>query len=245
MSKFSEIFEDMSRVNDRTIVFMDFLDFVIAGFNINPDYEFKWRGKYDDGEGKFYELFQELVKELEDKLSSGEPYYDFLGDFYEEVVQAKAKASSMGQFFTPPEVSTLLSRLAIEDDDEEVKRVYDCASGSGRLLLAYHSMKPDHIIIADELDEVSAKMCTINFILHGVRGAVRCMDSITQEFYFGFKTNEMMEYGANGSPHCMDISELHHALVFFGESYGEIVQLKDDGDTGGSEVVPAGQTTLI
>lgn len=227
------IYGKMLGRNDGYQVFLDFLDWVIANFNINPHFKFKWRGKYSDEEkGMFFKLFTELVKEISEALDKGKGYYDFLGEFYEDTVQSSYKASNMGQFFTPHDVSDLMVRL-VNDGHDEVRSVYDCAAGSGRMLLAHHAECPEDIIVAWELDEVSAKMCVINFLLHGVRGSVCCMNSLSREFYFGFKVNEMMEYGMCGVPHLMDVGCEAEASVFMGV---ESVVF---------EVKQSGQTTLI
>lgn len=238
MSDFNKVFEKLCYMNDNTIVFLDFLDYMIAGFNINPNYKWGLRGKYgDDEKNLFFSLFQELVKETREKLDSGEDYFDYLGLFYEEHVKSGAKASARGQFFTPQTVSDLLSQLATSDDEVDVRHVYDCCAGSGRLLLAHHARRPLDIIHAEELDDVAARMCVINFMLHGVKGSVCCVNSLSRDFYWGFKTNEMIDV-LDGVPSCMDIDEEWMANVFIGVPVGS--KEEDEG-----VVLNTGQTTLI
>ena len=61
---------------------------------------------------------------------------DAFGDAYEYLMSMYASnaGKSGGEFFTPQEVSELLTRLAIIDKTS-VNKVYDPACGSGSLLL--------------------------------------------------------------------------------------------------------------
>ena len=70
------------------------------------------------------------------KLSYGDNSIDAFGDAYEFLMSMYASnaGKSGGEFFTPQEVSDLLTRLAIVGKTE-VNKVYDPACGSGSLLL--------------------------------------------------------------------------------------------------------------
>ena len=72
---------------------------------------------------------------------------DAFGDAYEFLMgmYASNAGKSGGEFFTPQEVSELLTRLAV-GDKKEVNKVYDPACGSGSLLL-----KAAKVLVLDPL----------------------------------------------------------------------------------------------
>jgi hypothetical protein len=58
------------------------------------------------------------------------------------------------------------------------------------MLLAAHAMQPKlGLIVAADLDPICAKMCALNFWLHGIRGEVACMDSLGLKWYFAYHTH--------------------------------------------------------
>ncbi|WP_439126117.1 MAG: N-6 DNA methylase (plasmid) [Pseudomonas rhizophila] len=84
---------------------------------------------------KFGELLQHLVQALD--LQAG----DLLGELYMILGVSNA---DMGQFFTPPSISTLLSKLAMDGDhiQAQVKRrgfvtISEPASGSGAMVIGF------------------------------------------------------------------------------------------------------------
>ncbi len=68
---------------------------------------------------------------------------DLLGDAYEYLMRhfASESGKSKGQFYTPSEVSLLLSLLlGIDENTRQDKSIYDPACGSGSLLLKASSL---------------------------------------------------------------------------------------------------------
>lgn len=123
--------------------------------------------------------------------SNGLGWYDMLGDIYMELA-GRSKTSRMGQFFTPAELCTLMARLSFDDQLQEAegKSICDPAAGSGRTLLAMHALQPKvGLVAAADLDPICAKMCALNFWLHGVRGEVACMNSLTLEWRWAYHTH--------------------------------------------------------
>jgi type I restriction enzyme M protein len=117
-------------------------------------------------------------------------WYDMLGDIYMELA-SRSKASRMGQFFTPVELCDVLAMLTLENPaDAEGKTACDPACGSGRTLLALHALQPKMgVLCAADLDPICAKMCALNFWLHGIRGEVAWMDSLRQKWFFAWQTH--------------------------------------------------------
>lgn len=98
---------------------------------------------------------------------------DAFGDAYEYLMSMYASnaGKSGGEFFTPQEVSDLLTRLAIAGKTE-VNKVYDPACGSGSLLLkAAKILGKDHVrqgFFGQEINLTTYNLCRINMFLHDI-----------------------------------------------------------------------------
>ena len=98
---------------------------------------------------------------------------DAFGDAYEFLMSMYASnaGKSGGEFFTPQEVSELLTRLAVVGKTE-VNKVYDPACGSGSLLLkAAKVLGKDNIrqgFYGQEINLTTYNLCRINMFLHDI-----------------------------------------------------------------------------
>lgn len=98
---------------------------------------------------------------------------DAFGDAYEYLMgmYASSAGKSGGEYFTPQEVSELLTKIAI-GDRKEVRKVYDPTCGSGSLLLqAIKAIGKDNIkqgFYGQELNITTYNLCRINMFLHDV-----------------------------------------------------------------------------
>lgn len=98
---------------------------------------------------------------------------DAFGDAYEYLMSMYASnaGKSGGEFFTPQEVSELLTRLAVVGKTE-VNKVYDPACGSGSLLLkAAKILGKDHVrqgFFGQEINLTTYNLCRINMFLHDI-----------------------------------------------------------------------------
>jgi type I restriction enzyme M protein len=125
---------------------------------------------------------------IQEHQTAGGGWYDMLGDIYMEMA-GRSKTSRMGQFFTPAEVCTMMAQMTL-DGDTAGKTVQDCCAGSGRMLLAAYAMAPDlGTLYAADLDGICVKMCALNFWLHGIRGEVAHMNSLSLEWYGAYHTH--------------------------------------------------------
>ncbi|MGO2117432.1 MAG: type I restriction-modification system subunit M [Fusobacterium sp.] len=97
---------------------------------------------------------------------------DIIGDAYEYMISKFASDAGKkgGEFFTPSEISELVSRLAepLEND-----RIYDPTCGSGGLLLkAYKKVLNKKVAIyGQESNAQTRALCLMNMFLHGVEDA--------------------------------------------------------------------------
>ena len=98
---------------------------------------------------------------------------DAFGDAYEFLMgmYASNAGKSGGEFFTPQEVSELLTRLAV-GDKKEINKVYDPACGSGSLLLkAAKVLGKEHVrngFFGQEVNITTYNLCRINMFLHDI-----------------------------------------------------------------------------
>ncbi len=98
---------------------------------------------------------------------------DAFGDAYEYLMgmYAANAGKSGGEFFTPQEVSELLTRLATAGKTE-VNKVYDPACGSGSLLLkAAKVLGKDKVrqgFFGQEINITTYNLCRINMFLHDI-----------------------------------------------------------------------------
>lgn len=124
-------------------------------------------------------------KEMVDKLSDlieifNKPELDFgsnkaggddiLGDAYEFLMKhfATESGKSKGQFYTPSEVSRIMAKvIGINQVLSQEQTIYDCAAGSGSLLLKVaDEAKTPVTIYGQEKDVATAGLAKMNMILH-------------------------------------------------------------------------------
>lgn len=168
----------------------DFLDFAIGMFDIKAmDGDFshyqKWICDKFSSDGDFSMLVFQWLSDVACAMEKGE-WLDAFGILYEEMFLTRGKASSTGQFFTPPSLSNLMAKI-LKQNNADGNRINDCAAGSGRLLLAHYidNTKEDHAAgrkftyIAQDVDSIACKMCALNLMAHGMYGRVICQNTLT------------------------------------------------------------------
>ena len=113
------------------------------------------------------EDFAEL--DLRPSRLSGE---DIIGNSYEYMIAnfASDAGKKGGEFFTPSEVSELLSRLV---KPEENDRIYDPTCGSGSLLIKAYKKVPSGKVqlYGQERNGQTQSLCRMNMFLHGIDDA--------------------------------------------------------------------------
>lgn len=103
---------------------------------------------------------------------------DAFGDTYEYLMgmYASNAGKSGGEFFTPQEVSELLTKISLLDNNgntkTEVNKVYDPAVGSGSLLLKFAKILGKENVrngfFGQEINITTYNLCRINMILHDI-----------------------------------------------------------------------------
>ena len=98
---------------------------------------------------------------------------DAFGDAYEYLMgmYASRAGKSGGEFFTPQEVSELLTHLTLVGK-KEVNKVYDPACGSGSLLLKFSKILGKENVrqgfFGQEINITTYNLCRINMFLHDI-----------------------------------------------------------------------------
>lgn len=112
---------------------------------------------------------------------------DAFGDAYEYLMSMYASnaGKSGGEFYTPADVSELLTRLGTVGKTE-INKVYDPACGSGSLLLKAESVLGKDAIrngfYGQEINITTYNLCRINMFLHDVgfdKFNIACEDTLT------------------------------------------------------------------
>lgn len=139
-----------------------------------------------------------VITTLEERLCVFSKDYDILGDAYEYLIgQFAANAGQKaGEFYTPQQISTILSRLVTLDSQDpatgtkkQLGSILDFACGSGSLLLnVKHQMDlaggKIGKIYGQEKNITTYNLARMNMLLHGVK------DSEFQIFHGDTLTND-------------------------------------------------------
>ena len=146
--------------------------------------EADFKGLFDDLDvnsnklgGTVPERNKRLVKLLngiaEMKLSYKDNTIDAFGDAYEYLMgmYASGAGKSGGEFFTPQEVSELLTKITLVGKTS-VNKVYDPACGSGSLLLKFAKILGKENVrngfFGQEINISTYNLCRINMFLHDI-----------------------------------------------------------------------------
>ncbi len=123
-----------------------------------------------------------IISTLEGKLAEFDQKGDILGDAYEYLIGQFAAGSGKkaGEFYTPQQVSTILSRIVTLDCQDpstghknELRSVLDFACGSGSLLLNVNNQMRMHggkigKIYGQEKEVTTFNLARMNMLLHGL-----------------------------------------------------------------------------
>lgn len=122
---------------------------------------------------------KDLLDLINDIPTDGAQSYDVLGYIYEYLISkfAANAGKKAGEFYTPHEVSEVMSRIvAVHTQNRETLTIYDPTSGSGSLLLnigqavARHMGDPDAIkYYSQEIKENTFNLTRMNLVMRGVK----------------------------------------------------------------------------
>ena len=134
--------------------------------------------KLGDTAAKQTKAISELIQLIKDIPMDGRQGYDVLGFIYEYLISmfAANAGKKAGEFYTPHEVSVLMSEvIAHHLKDRETIQIYDSTSGSGSLLLNIGQSIAKHMAdkgkiryFAQELKENTYNLTRMNLVMRGI-----------------------------------------------------------------------------
>ncbi len=155
---------------------------------IHPYYKPVYEGIFDtlqtglsklgDTSGKQTKAISELIYLIKDIPMDGKQGYDVLGFIYEYLISmfAANAGKKAGEFYTPHEVSLLMSEIVADHvkDQREIE-IYDPTSGSGSLLINIGSSVVKHMknknnikYYAQELKKNTYNLTRMNLVMRGI-----------------------------------------------------------------------------
>ncbi len=157
----------------------------------NESFESRFRGLFSevnldsDKLGKKYSerntLLCSIIMEIAEGLSKFPNETDLLGDAYEYLIGQFAAGSGKkaGEFYTPQQVSTILSRIVTLDSQDpstgkknKLKNILDFACGSGSLLINVRKQLGENCIgqiYGQEKNITTYNLARMNMLLHGLK----------------------------------------------------------------------------
>ena len=177
---------------------------------------------------------QERIRKLLQGVASMRYENDSLGNAYEYLMSMYASnaGKSGGEYFTPPEVSELLTRLGTVSKPS-VKKVYDPSCGSGSLLLeALKVLGSGHVkgFYGQEINRTTYNLCRMNMLIHGVKFCIACEDTLVHP--------QLQEY----APYDLIVSNPPYSVKWAGSDKPELQ--KDPRYTPAGALAPKGKGDL-
>lgn len=151
--------------------------------------------KLGDSTSNQTKAIRDLIQLIKDIPTDGRQDYDVLGFIYEYLISnfAANAGKKAGEFYTPHEVSQLMSEIVANHlKDREKIEIYDPTSGSGSLLITigksaakYLKNKDSIMYYAQELKENTYNLTRMNLVMRGINPAnifTRCGDTLEQDW---------------------------------------------------------------
>ena len=124
-----------------------------------------------------------IIQKIAEGIADFSTDTDTLGDAYEYLIGKFAAGSGKkaGEFYTPQEISTILSQIVLLDSQDpatglksKLDKVLDFACGSGSLLLNVRQRMKDHNgtigkIYGQEKNVTTYNLARMNMLLHGMK----------------------------------------------------------------------------
>lgn len=158
--------------------------------------------KLGETSGSQTKAVKKLLKLIKKIPMDGKQDYDVLGFIYEYLISnfAANAGKKAGEFYTPHEVSVLMSEIVAEHlKDRKQIRIYDPTAGSGSLLINIGKSAAKYIsgdgkidYYAQELKENTFNLTRMNLVMRGIKPAninVRNGDTLEDDWPF-FEENK-------------------------------------------------------
>jgi hypothetical protein len=191
--------------HDRLQVFYDFVKMcaisIYNAFSKNEEMEQEYLRTIKSYSKEEQNLFPKMFGELIMMYEETEEITDILGSIY---MNTKSKDKSLGQVFTPTNVSDFMAKVLIENTDTLKHNIEKngfitmceptCGAG-GMILSLAKAMKnrginyqQDLLVEAIDIADICTYMTYIQLSLYGIPAIVYCENSLTQEMQFKMET---------------------------------------------------------
>lgn len=187
LSSFEKELLNVTRRHGIGSVFTDFLQISICALSMGQkeDLYFETIKRYSKSElEQISKAFAAMTIEMDDK---GTGLNDVLSVFF----TLNVTRGQNGQYFTPQCICELMAQMVGSSDFSE--RICDPACGSGTMLLAkekIHRTENNQFknqYFGADLDRRCAMMAAINFCMNGMCGEVAWMNSLSNEYFGGWR----------------------------------------------------------
>lgn len=185
--------------------FVDMLDWMLLPFKLHNDSASQRTALKAYQEHPKIQKLAELIKMIGD-LSEG--FSDPLGELF---MQAISNGHN-GQYFTPEPICDMMSAITI-GTLEDSQTVYDPACGSGRVLLSAAKLNRNARFYGADLDITCCKMALLNMLLNSLTGEIAHMNTLSNEFYVGYKVNTTLVAGYH-QPYYMEFSKPENSYIW-------------------------------
>lgn len=151
--------------------------------------------KLGDSASNQTKSIRDLIQLIKDIPMDGKQDYDVLGFIYEYLISnfAANAGKKAGEFYTPHEVSQLMSEIVVNHlKNREKIEIYDPTSGSGSLLITigksaakYIANKDNIKYYAQELKENTYNLTRMNLVMRGIKPdniLTRCGDTLEEDW---------------------------------------------------------------
>ncbi len=163
--------------------------------------------KLGDSSGSQTKAISGLIELIKDIPMDGKQGYDVLGFVYEYLISmfAANAGKKAGEFYTPHEVSLLMSEIVAEHlKDESTIKIYDPTSGSASLLInigqcvAKHMRDKDSIqYYAQEIKENTYNLTRMNLIMRDIKPSnvfTRNADTLEEDWPYFDESDPINSY---------------------------------------------------
>lgn len=193
----------------------------LSAFNrsISPDHKKLFEGIFDtlqtglsklgDSSASQTKAISDLLHLIKDIPMDGKQDYDVLGFIYEYLIEkfAANAGKKAGEFYTPHEVSVLISEIIANHlKDRKEIQIYDSTSGSGSLLINIGNSVAKHIddknnikYYAQELKQNTYNLTRMNLVMRGILAnniVTRNGDTLEEDWPYFDENDPIHSYNA-------------------------------------------------
>lgn len=199
-------FERFAHGQNLHSAFTELLDWTLLPFK-------KWNSTAEQQQA--FENFRNhsKVKQLTSLITligdGSEGFSDPIGELF---MQAISNGHN-GQYFTPEPICDMMSAMSIGENASLGQTVADCACGSGRILLSAAKINRHLKLYGADLDITCCKMALLNMLLNSLTGEIAHMNSLSNEFYRGFKVDTVLVDGYH-MPYYREFTEAAQSQIW-------------------------------